>query len=283
MRLATLVAPDRKAYLVRLRKGIATPIGRAFERPGVDPLRELLVSGRNPARVRPVAEAFPAARARYHAPVTAPSKVIAIGLNYKKHQEESGLPVPKAPQSFCKYTTALIGHNRPIIYRRRDSRRVDYEVELAFVIGRRARDVKQAKALDYVYGYTVCNDVSARDHQFAEGQVGRAKSFDTFCPLGPTIVTRDEIPDPQVLGIRCRVNGKTMQEENTADMIYSCADIIAYLSRFLTLEPGDVISTGTPSGVGFAREPPVFLLDGAVVEVEVDGVGTLRNPVKVVK
>ena len=283
MRFATLYA-NRRAYLVRLRNdGMAVPIGRAYETPGVDPLREILDAGRDPRRVRPVAEPFPV-RGRRHGPaVTAPQKVIAVGLNYKKHQDESGLPVPGAPQSFCKYTSSLNGHDRPVRFRARDSKRVDYECELAFVIGKRARGVAEKRALDHVFGYTMLNDVSARDHQFAEGQVGRAKSFDTFTPLGPCIVTADEIPDPQALTIRTRLNGKVMQEESTRDMIFGCARILAYLSRYLTLEPGDVISTGTPHGVGFARKPPVFMKHGDVVEVECDAIGTLRNRIEIVR
>jgi 2-keto-4-pentenoate hydratase/2-oxohepta-3-ene-1,7-dioic acid hydratase in catechol pathway len=138
-----------------------------------------------------------------------------------------------------------------------------------------------ADALDHVLGYTVCNDVSARDAQFADSQWVRSKSFDTFCPIGPWIVTTDEIEDPQALGLRCRVNGTTLQDSSTGDMIFGCAELVSYLSRVMTLEPGDVISTGTPEGVGFARRPPVWLLHGDVVEAEVDGIGTLRNTVVV--
>ncbi len=283
MRFTTLYAANGKAYLVRLKNGMAEPIGRAYEKPGVDPLREILEQGRNPKRVRPIAKPFPVRGRRYGPAVTAPQKVIAVGLNYKKHQDESGLPVPVAPQSFCKYTSSLNGHGRPVKFRAKDTKRVDYECELAFVIGKRARNVDERKALAYVFGYTLLNDVSARDHQFAEGQVGRAKSFDTFTPLGPCIVTADEIPDPQALMIRTRLNGKVMQEENTGDMIFGCAHILAYLSRFLTLEPGDVVSTGTPHGVGFARKPPVFMKHGDVVEIEADVIGTLRNRIQVIK
>jgi 2-keto-4-pentenoate hydratase/2-oxohepta-3-ene-1,7-dioic acid hydratase in catechol pathway len=135
------------------------------------------------------------------------------------------------------------------------------------------------EALDHVLGYTVCNDVSARDAQFADGQWVRSKSFDTFCPLGPWIVTADEVPDPQQLGVRCRVNGTTLQDSTTAEMIFGCAELVSFLSQVMTLEPGDVIATGTPYGVGFARTPPVFLLHGDTVECEIDGIGTLSNPV----
>lgn len=281
MRIATLVGPNKKAYLVRLKDGIATPIGLANEKPGLDPLREMLEAGRDPARVRPIAKPFAVKGAKHLTPVTAPSKIIAIGLNYRNHAEEVGAPLPKAPMSWVKYTSSLVGHNQPIRYRRKDTRRCDYECELAIVMGRRARDVKKKDALDYVFGYTACNDVTAREHQFTEGQFARSKSYDTFTPLGPVIVTTDELPDPQVLDIRTRVNGKIMQESNTSDMIFTCAEIIEYLSRFFTLEPGDVIPTGTPAGVGFARKPPVFLVNGTVVEVEIEKIGKLRNPVRV--
>ena len=283
MRFATLVGPDRQSYFVRVKDGVATPIGRAYERPGADPLRDLLEARKSPARAPAIADPFPAGRARHHPAVTAPSKIVAIGLNYRKHAKETNNPLPKAPMSWCKYTSSLLGHNRPIRYRRKDSTKIDYETELAFVFGRRARDVKKSKALDYVFGYTMCNDVTARDHQFAEGQFARSKSFDTFSPLGPVIVTADEIPDPQAITIRTRLNGKVMQEETTGDMVFSCAELIEYLSRFFTFEPGDVVSTGTPSGVGVARKPPVFMQNGDIVEVEGDKIGTLRNPVQVYK
>ncbi len=283
MRYATLVGPDKKAYFCRIKDGMAEPIGRAYERVGLDPLRDLLEQGRNPARVRPVRKPFPVKGARYKAAVTAPSKIIAIGLNYLKHAKETGNAVPKAPMSWCKYTSSLIGHGDQIKYRTKDSRKIDYECELAFVIGRRARNVSRKDALTYVFGYTCCNDVTARDHQFAEMQFSRSKSFDTFTPLGPQIVSADEIPDPQKLMIRTRLNGKVMQEETTGDMIFSCAQLIEYLSRYMTLEPGDVVSTGTPSGVGVARKPPVFMKNGDSVEIEIEGIGKLKNRVCVIK
>ena len=281
MQIATLSGPDKKIYLVRLKDGVATPIARAYERPGLDPLRDILVAGRNLARVRPIGKPFPVARARYYPPVTAPSKLIAMGLTYKTHALETGNAMPKTPMSWGLYPSSLLGHEQTIRYRRKDTKRVDYECELAFVVGRRARDVKAKDGSKYIFGYTVCNDVTARDHQFTEGQFARCKSFDTFTPLGPTIVTADEIPDPHVLGIRTRLNGKVMQDSTTADMAFTCAEMLAYLSRFMTLEPGDVITTSTPSGVGLARKPPVYMRDGDVIEVEVDQIGTLRNRIKV--
>ena len=283
MRYATLVGPDKKTYFCRLKNGMAEPIGRAYERVGLDPLRDLLEAGRNPARVRTVRKPFPVKGARRKPAVTAPSKIIAIGLNYLNHAKETGNAVPKAPMSWCKYTSSLIGSGELIKYRRKDSTKIDYECELAFVMGRRARNVKRKDALKYVFGYTCCNDVTARDHQFTEGQFSRSKSFDTFTPLGPEIVTADEIPNPQKLMIRTRLNGKVMQEESTGDMIFGCAKLIEYLSRFMTLEPGDVVTTGTPSGVGVARKPPVYMKNGDSVEIEIDGIGTLKNRVRVIK
>ena len=280
MRFTTLVAPNKKkTFLVRLKGDVATPIGLAYQKPGLDPLREMLDADRNPAQARAIARPFPVKRGSYRAVVTAPSKIIGIGLNYRKHAAEGGMTVPKEPMSFAKYNNSLIGTGQTIRYRRKDSRKVDYEGELAVVIGRRARDVPAKRALDYVFGYTICNDVSARDHQMAEGQYSRAKSFDTFSPLGPVIVTTDEIPDPQTLDIRTRVNGKVVQDSNTNDMVHGCADLVAYLSRFMTLEPGDVISTGTPEGVGFVRKPPILLTHGTVVEIEIEKIGVLRNRV----
>ena len=281
MRIATLGGPDKKPYLVQFKDGMATPIARSYERPGLDPLREMLDAGRNPKRVRPIGKPFPVARARYYPPVTAPSKLIAMGLTYKTHAKETGMAMPKSPMSWGLYPSSLIGHKEPIRYRRKDTKRVDYECELAFVVGRRARDVKAQDGYRFIFGYTVCNDVTAREHQFTEGQYARCKSFDTFTPLGPVIVTADEIPDPHVLGIRTRLNGKVMQDSTTADMAYTCAEMLAYLSRFMTLEPGDVITTSTPSGVGFARKPAVYMRHGDVIEVEVDQIGTLRNRIKV--
>lgn len=224
---------------------------------------------------------IPLDECRLLAPVSEPQKVLAIGLNYADHAHESGIEPPKAPVLFVKTPNSIIGPNEQIRWRTRDSQQVDYEAELAAVIGRRARDVSVRDALSFVLGYTCCNDVSARDAQFADGQWIRGKSFDTFCPIGPWIVTADEIPDPQSLGIRCRVDGRTLQDSTTAEMIFGVAELVSYLSQVLTLEPGDIIATGTPFGVGFARTPPIYLEHGNLVEVEIDGIGTLANPVVV--
>jgi 2-keto-4-pentenoate hydratase/2-oxohepta-3-ene-1,7-dioic acid hydratase in catechol pathway len=280
MRFATLVAADRKAYFCRVDGDLAHPLALAYEKPGLDPLRQLLASGKDPKRVRAIRKPFPLKGAKHKPVVTAPQKIIAIGLNYRNHARETGMQVPPVPMSWCKYTSSLLGHGETIRYRKADSAQVDYEIELAFVIGRRARNVPAERALRHVFGYTICNDVTARDEQFAEGQFCRAKSFDTFTPLGPWIVDAAEIGDPQNLRLRTRVNGEVVQDESTADMIFPCADIVAYLSRYMTLEPGDVVATGTPAGVGFKRNPPVYLLDGAVVECEIERIGILRNRVR---
>jgi 2-keto-4-pentenoate hydratase/2-oxohepta-3-ene-1,7-dioic acid hydratase in catechol pathway len=212
------------------------------------------------------------------APVPRPGKIVAIGLNYHAHAIEQNVEPPKAPLIFAKFPTSVIGTGAAITWDPTLTSQVDYEAELACVIGRRAREVPEASALEYVLGYTCGNDVTARDIQFGDRQWVRGKSLDTFCPLGPWIVTRDEIPDPQALRVRATVAGETLQDGHTRDMVFSVAQIIAHASRAFTLEPGDVIMTGTPSGVGVSREPQRFLGDGDVVEVEIEGIGVLRNP-----
>lgn len=211
------------------------------------------------------------------APIADPGSVIAVGLNYVDHAKESGLDIPLAMVTFPKLPQSIIGAGETIRWSPAQSDQVDYEAELALIIGTAARDVTVENALDHVLGYTCCNDVSARDAQFSDGQWMRSKSFDTFCPLGPWLVTPDEIPDPQSLSISCRVNGQTLQDSNTSQMIFGVAEIISYLSRFFTLRPGDVITTGTPAGVGFARNPPIYLHDGDTVEVDIEGIGVLTN------
>ncbi|MGD2172148.1 MAG: fumarylacetoacetate hydrolase family protein [Gammaproteobacteria bacterium] len=216
---------------------------------------------------------------RLLSPVTEPSKVVAIGLNYMDHIRESGLPVPQLATMFCKYPSSVIGDGEAIRWSTRLTRQVDFEAELAVVIGKNARNVIEADAYDYIAGYMNCNDVSARDLQFREGdQWLRGKCLDTFCPLGPWLVTRDEIGDPHKLAIRCRVNNEIMQDSNTAEMIYRIPYLIEYLSEAFTLLPGDIIATGTPHGVGAFREPPVWLQSGDLVTVEIEGLGTLSNP-----
>ncbi|MCS7034861.1 MAG: fumarylacetoacetate hydrolase family protein [Phycisphaerae bacterium] len=211
-----------------------------------------------------------------------PTDILCIGLNYREHAAESGSPIPRNPMLFLKASNTLNNPGDPIPIPRR-SREIDYEAELAVVIGKAARHVSRQQALDYVLGYTCANDVSARDWQrdkdLGGGQFARGKSFDGFCPLGPWIVTKDEIPDPNALRIRCVLNGNVMQDHTTADMIFSVPELIESLSSTMTLRPGSVILTGTPQGVGFARTPPVWLKAGDTVSIELERIGTLTNPV----
>ena len=215
---------------------------------------------------------------KLEAPVPRPSKIICIGLNYLDHVTESGAEIPKAPLIFSKFDTCVSASEGPIMLPV-GSEQVDFEAELAVVIGRRAKNIKLDDAFDHVFGYTNFNDVSARDMQFADGQWQRGKSCDTFAPFGEFVATKDEIADPHSLRIQFRLNGETMQDSNTNQLIFKIPDLIEYLSRSITLEPGDIIATGTPPGVGFARKPPVFLKDGDICEVEIEGLGILINPV----
>lgn len=212
------------------------------------------------------------------APVPRPGKLICIGLNYRDHAAESNMAIPERPVVFSKFSTAVIAPGEAVIVPA-TSEQVDYEAELAVVMGRRAKNVSTESAFEYVLGYTAFNDVSARDFQFADGQWQRGKSCDTFAPIGPFIVTTDEIPDPHKLSIKLRLNGKTMQDSNTDQLIFGVPELIAFLSETITLEPGDVIATGTPPGVGFARKPPVFLKAGDEMEVEIERIGTLNSVV----
>ncbi len=220
------------------------------------------------------------ARARLLAPVPDPQKIICIGLNYRDHAAESGVPAPEEPILFSKYSTSLIGHGEMIILPS-VSQQVDYEAELVVVIGRSGRHIPRKRAFEHVGGYAVGHDVSARDWQLNKPgkQWMAGKTFDTFAPVGPVLVTPDEVPDPHKLGIRLRLNGQTMQESNTSQLIFGVDELIAYLSQVFTLTPGDLIFTGTPPGVGMARKPPVWLKPGDTVEVEIDQLGTLRNTV----
>lgn len=264
-----------KLYAIRTPAGVRTAIaddGRLLPPP---------TNLRLPAAFAPAAdrELGRLADAELAIPLT-PGKVLAIGLNYRDHAAEARLELPPEPIILSKLTSSLIGPGEAIAFETALTARVDWEVELAFVIGRRARHVGAADALDHVFGYTVANDVSARDLQFSEPQWVRAKSLDTFCPLGPCVVTADEIPDPQALPLACRVNGETVQQSTTSQMIFGVAELIEYLSRNFTLEPGDVVLTGTPWGVGEFMEPRRSLHDGDVLESEVGGIGVLRNPVR---
>jgi 2-keto-4-pentenoate hydratase/2-oxohepta-3-ene-1,7-dioic acid hydratase in catechol pathway len=211
-------------------------------------------------------------------PAVYPGKILAIGRNYVDHAIEGGAAPPEAPLLFNKLPNSLSAHNAPIVLPP-VSAKVDYEAELAVVIGRRAKGISEAEALEHIFGYTLIDDVSARDLQFGDGQWTRGKGLDTFAPLGPFITTRNEIKDVQALKIEGRLNGEVMQSSNTGKMIFQVAYLVSYLSQGMTLEPGDVIATGTPEGVGIFRDPPVLLKAGDVFEVEIEGLGTLRNPV----
>src|SRR5262249_38052480 len=219
-------------------------------------------------------------KAKYHAPIVDPRKIVCIGLNYKDHAAESGAPIPKDPVLFSKYATALIGHGQAIVLPK-VSQEVDYEAELVIVVGKKGRHLTLANAMDHVAGYSIGHDVSARDWQLRKDgkQWMVGKTFDTFAPMGPVLVTKDEVPNPQGLKISLKLNGQVMQSSSTAQMIFGVAELLVYLSTVFTLEPGDVIYTGTPPGVGVARKPPVYMKDGDVAEVEIEGLGVLRNPV----
>ncbi len=212
-----------------------------------------------------------------------PRAIFGIGLNYRAHAEETGRPAPERPVIFMKNPAAVQDPGAPICIPKvcQDPPQVDWEAELAVIIGRPARDVPLASALDYVLGYTAANDISARywQREGGGGQFVRGKSFDTFCPLGPSIVTADEVPDPQDLTLECCVNGEVVQSGSTSDMVFSVAELIAFMSQGTTLLPGTVILTGTPSGVGVARTPPRFLSPGDQVEVRIGGFEPLTNPV----
>ena len=216
---------------------------------------------------------------RLHAPIADPGKFICIGLNYRDHAAEGGTPVPKQPPIFPKWANAILDPGEPIL-RPRGEKTLDWEVELGVVIGRTARHVPRAQALDHVYGYTIVNDASARDFQFHTSQWASGKIGDTLAPVGPYIADTAEIPDPHVLELKTWVNGSLMQNGTTRNFIFDIGYLIEYLSSIMTLEPGDLIATGTPAGVGFSRKPPIVLRPGDTVRLEITGLGTLENPVK---
>ena len=222
---------------------------------------------------------IPLAAAKLLAPVPNPSKVVAIGQNYRDHCAEQNAPIPERPIIFAKFPTAIIGPGEPITWPPALTAQVDYEAELGVVIGKHAKNVAQAEAFDYVAGYLNGNDVSARDLQFGDRQWVRGKSVDTFCPLGPYLVTKDEIPEPHNLTIRSVLNGVVMQDSNTRNLIFNVPFLIEFITQAFTLLPGDIILTGTPHGVGMFREPKIFLQPGDTITIEVERLGTLTNPV----
>ena len=243
-----------------------------FETDGLTRLEEIVQSGN--------ATPLLSKKINYAAPVARPSKIVCIGLNYAKHAAESGMAIPPEPVVFFKSTTALCGPNDDVIIPR-NSVKTDWEVELAVVIGKKASYIEESEAMDYVAGYALHNDYSEREFQLERsGQWVKGKSNDTFAPLGPFLVTKDEIPDPHNLNMWLSVNREKLQDSNTDDMIYKIPFVIAYLSQFMTLLPGDVISTGTPFGVGLGFKPPRYLKAGDVVELGIQGLGTQRQVAK---
>lgn len=208
-----------------------------------------------------------------------PKTIVCVGLNYMDHCGEQNIDIPKSPVLFSKQPDSIIGHLEEIEWSTKVTNQVDYEVELGLVIGKVARNVNEESAMDYIFGYVPANDVSARDLQFKDGQWFRGKSLDTFCPIGPFIVTKDEVKNPQELSLKCRINGVTYQDSNTNKMIFSIKKLISFISHSFTLYPGDLILTGTPDGVGYFREPQIFLKSGDKVEIEIEKLGLLENTV----
>jgi 2-keto-4-pentenoate hydratase/2-oxohepta-3-ene-1,7-dioic acid hydratase in catechol pathway len=254
-------------YSFEGRDGVGIVSGNAIVPAGTDALAPV-----------PDGDPIPLSSLELLAPVGRDAKIICVGLNYADHAAEGGVNLPDEPLIFAKLPSSLIGPGRPIVLPIL-SDEVDFEAELGLVIGRRARRVSVAEAHEYVFGYTCVNDVSARNLQLRDQQWTRAKSLDTFCPVGPWIVTVDEIPDPQALSIRCLLNEEVMQDSSTAAMIFGVHELISFISQGITLEPGDLIATGTPAGVGFLRTPPRYLSRGDEVRVEIDRIGYLENSV----
>jgi 2-keto-4-pentenoate hydratase/2-oxohepta-3-ene-1,7-dioic acid hydratase in catechol pathway len=224
-------------------------------------------------------ESIPIDQVRLLAPIPRPGKILCSGLNYRSHVEENpGAKLPDEPFFFAKMPSGVIGPGQPIVHPQR-TRQMDYEVEFAVVIGRSMRNVSEAEVMDHIFGYTILHDVSARDVQFKDSQITLGKNFDTFAPMGPCIVTADEIADPARLRLRSWLNGQLMQDRTNEDWLFPLPKLLASLAEVMTLEPGDVVSTGTPAGVGVFRQPPVFLQPGDVVVLEIEGIGRLENPV----
>jgi 2-keto-4-pentenoate hydratase/2-oxohepta-3-ene-1,7-dioic acid hydratase in catechol pathway len=225
---------------------------------------------------------LPLEEIRFSPAISKPSKIIALGLNYLDHARESKGAIPKTPLLFAKFPSSLVGHKEPITWCETITKKVDFEAELAVIIGKRVYQPKEDQGMEVVFGYTCANDVSARDLQFGDGQWVRGKSLDTFCPIGPWIVTRDEVPDPHSLRIKTILNGTTMQDSNTKLMIFKVPEVIHFISQQITLLPGDLILTGTPHGVGTFRDPSIYMKDGDVVVVEIERIGRLVNSCKVI-
>ena len=286
-----LSAEHKLRFLTIERDGRAEPAAEfdgeiiSLSRAGIGSTIELMAGGADAmdevTRWIPHAiasERWPADQVKLLAPIPRPPKVICIGLNYRDHAAETRMPIPEVPTVFAKFPTAVIGPRHPIVLPK-NSTKPDYEAEFVVVIGKRGRHIPEERWREHVFGYSIMNDVSARDFQMATTQWMMGKTFDTFAPLGPAIVTADEIPDPQALAISMTVSGELLQQSNTREMIFPVSRLIAFLSSVFTLEVGDVIATGTPAGVGFVRKPPRWLRPGDEAVVRVEGIGELVNPV----
>ncbi len=291
MKLLTILKEGSYSLGVETEAGIIDIAEALAQYPADEPLPltvDAVISGGEPAlaRLRDYVERLKGSSYAYRKPsdiawgpcVTSPQKIICIGLNYRKHAEETHAPIPTVPIVFNKFNNALTGHLQDVRVPE-ETEKLDYEAELAIIIGKRANHVSPDEALDHVFGYATANDLSARDLQMRTPQWLLGKTCDGFCPLGPYLVTADEIPDPNQLWIRCTVNGELRQNSNTSDMIFYCKEIISYLSRHMTLVPGDVILTGTPEGVilGYPPEKQVYLKPGDMVTVEIEKLGALTN------
>ncbi len=252
---------------------------RVYSTAWVDSMARLIRRGFTPNRI---SEYFPLSEVHLEAPLR-PGKIVAIGRNFAEHAKETSDEVPTAPIIFAKFPSSVIGPGEDIVWSESITKEVDWEGELAVIIGKRARNVSEEDAYEHVFGYTIANDVSARDLQLRQdSQWTRGKSLDTFCPLGPWIVTRDEIADPQKLKIKTLVNGEVRQDGTTKDMIFKIPKLIAYCSSMFTLEPGDLLLTGTPPGVGEGMKPPVYLKDGDEIKITITGLGDLTNKCRVI-
>ncbi|MGH2693912.1 MAG: fumarylacetoacetate hydrolase family protein [Actinomycetota bacterium] len=290
MRFGHAIAPDGAPNLFGEKDGRRVELGVVMnDAPGT--LDDLLTDPDGPARATESLErAFEQGKGeplseeeRLLPPVLRPGKIAAIGLNYFDHCRELGLEPPTEPVVFAKFSTSLRGHGDDVAWDPAITSEVDWEAELGVVIGRRTHNADAVEAERSIFGYTVVNDVTARDLQRTEQQWVRAKSLDSFCPIGPVVTTADEIGDPQSLSVRSRVNGEKMQDSSTSEMIFGVVELVSRLSRSFTLEPGDIVATGTPRGVGAFRNPPIFLGDGDVMEMEIEGIGTLRNSCRVIR
>jgi acylpyruvate hydrolase len=271
--LADALVPAEMIGLLESGDRALAAIGEAL-----GPVRETLGSADQAETLRRDGMVFRLSEVTLKAPVQRPGKLILLGLNYRDHAEETGQKIPEVPTLFAKYHNSVIGPGVAILIPRA-TEQIDYEAEFAFVIGRRGHNISREHALDYVAGYTIVNDVSARDYQFVTSQWMVGKTFDTHCPMGPTLVLKDEIPDPHNLDLNLSIGGEVLQKSNTNQLIFKIPETVEYLSQVMTLEPGDVISTGTPAGVGFTRKPPRWLRPGETVRIEIAGLGVLENPV----